>query len=88
MKSGHHTVHPPLHSVTTLLSEVREIRNRVAALKQSIERLPDHFESTASQEEIDTTFFKVSTYHRRIDRDVARLAIVKRQLKRQGYHWE
>ena len=88
MQSGHHTVHPPLHSVTTLLSEVREIRNRVAALKQSIEKLPNHFEPTASQEEIDTTFFKVSTYHRRIDRDVARLAIVKRQLKRRGYHWE
>ena len=80
--------HPPLHTVPTLLSEVREIKNRVLTLRQELNQYPNYFEATTSQEEIDATFHKASIHLRRINRDKSRLVILKSQLRRRGYYWE
>ena len=80
--------HPPLHTVPTLLSEVREINNRVLALRRELDQYPNYFEATTSQEEIDATFHRASIHLKQINRDETRLVILKSQLRRRGYYWE
>ena len=88
MRSEQSSDHPPLHTVTTLLSEVREIRNRIGKSLHAVDQLPEYFESTQPQEEIEATFHTTSIYARQFNRDAARLDIIKNQLRQRGYHWE
>ena len=88
MRTGQLVDHPPLHSVPTLLSEVKVIRTRLALLIQEVEQFPAYFERTTPQEDIDATLHIATNLQHRVDRDIARFEIVKQQLRQRGYTWE